>query len=327
MDVKPITLDPNAFGGSITLFDRLTLTKSFLLRDLGIPPRTFHMWKTSGLSPITEPTVKDADKREWVRLDFYQYLWLRMVKSLRNLGYPFEHIKKAREEFFAPVKIEVVDFLREQSPETIAHLLEFIGHGQFPKEIAHQVVDFLKDPTLLKDENPLSRPAIEMIVLNACQQKHSEFGCAFFEDGSLINVDWSTLMNFDQFDSDFSSNEVLDATVRKPHIYISITGIIREFITEEERKDGDLHTVLLSSEELNLIRSIRSKEFKTISIHYDKGKDSRIIKTEKEKKIKDAEVKRFIDEVIFAPNSKTTLTKTNNGELIINVTKTTKLTQ
>ena len=70
---------------------------------------------------------------------------------------------------------------------------------------------------------------------------------------------------------------------------------------------------------------MKNKDYKNITLNYDKGTDTKIIKTEREKKIKESEIKDFIKNIVFAPNCKTTYTKTIKGDLIINTISTKKL--
>jgi hypothetical protein len=98
-----------------------------------------------------------------------------------------------------------------------------------------------------------------------------------------------------------------------------------DFITTEEKEERGLAFALLNNEELAVLRELRNKEYKNIIINYDKGTNTKIIKTEKEKKIKESEVKDFIKQVLFAPNCKITYTTTKKGDLIINTILTKKL--
>jgi hypothetical protein len=99
------------------------------------------------------------------------------------------------------------------------------------------------------------------------------------------------------------------------------------FITEAEKEGRELAFSLLNNDELTVLRELRNKEWKNITVNYDKYKGSKIIKTEKEIKIKDSEVKDFIENMIFSIDTEIIIKKTNNGELIINSTRKKKLNQ
>jgi hypothetical protein len=99
------------------------------------------------------------------------------------------------------------------------------------------------------------------------------------------------------------------------------------FITEAEKEGRELAFSLLNNDELTVLRELRNKEWKNITVNYDKYKGSKIIKTEKETKIKDSEVKDFIENMIFSTDTEIIIKKTNNGELIINSTRKKKLNQ
>ena len=130
---------------------------------------------------------------------------------------------------------------------------------------------------------------------------------------------------FDKWHPNVKSEDVLNETIRRPHLYISLTKYIIDFITTEEKEERGLAFALLNIEELTILKELRNKEYKNIIINYDKGTNTKIIKTEKEKKIKESEVKDFIKHVLFAPNSKITYTTTKKGDLVINTILTKKL--
>lgn len=132
-------------------------------------------------------------------------------------------------------------------------------------------------------------------------------------------------LNIEQWHESISKGDVIRSTMRRPHIYISITKYIADFIVADEKTGGELSCVMLSASEQELLRQFRSNEYKTITINYDKGTNTKIIKTEKEKRVKEAEIANYIQNIIFAPHCKTTFTRTNNGDLIINSVKTKKL--
>jgi hypothetical protein len=46
----------------------------------GINTRTFYHWKSQGL---IDYEIEDNEKRSWVRLNIFEFVWLRIIKTSR----------------------------------------------------------------------------------------------------------------------------------------------------------------------------------------------------------------------------------------------------
>jgi hypothetical protein len=271
---------------------------------------------------------KKETKREWVRFNFVEYVWMKIVISLRDLGYPYADIEKAKGYLFESLNFDVGEKLSIENPDIVGNLIEHFTNGELSKELKEVAEDIIKNPDFLNKISSLfskQRTRLEVIIFQAIAQKKDEIGLGFFKGGECEPFNWNLFVSFDKWHPNIKKVDVLNATIRKPHIYISITKYIMDFISEDEKQEHEISMVMLSTEELSILRELRSKEYKNIIINYDKGNDTKIIKTEKEKKIKESEVKDFIKQVLFAPNSKITYTTTKKGDLIINTIVTKKI--
>ena len=253
---------------------------------------------------------------------------MKIVISLRDLGYPYADIEKAKGYLFESLNFDVGEKLSIENPDIVGNLIEHFTNGELSKELKEVEEDIIKNPDFLNKISSLfskQRTRLEVIIFQAIAQKKDEIGLGFFKGGECEPFNWNLFVSFDKWHPNVKKVDVLNATIRKPHIYISITKYIMDFISEDEKQEHEISMVMLSTEELSILRELRSKEYKNIIINYDKGNDTKIIKTEKEKKIKESEVKDFIKQVLFAPNSKITYTTTKKGDLIINTIVTKKI--
>lgn len=315
------------FGEYFQQYTQLS-KKHFKLADLDISPREFYLWKSKGLSPLADKNTVEEDKREWVRLDFTQYIWLMMVKTLRGFGYSFENIKQCKDSLFNQTELSVKANTGKDNTAVIDNLYQYFAKDTLPKElkgIMHAVIASPEFQTQVEGLFTKRRPMLEIIIFEAISHKNTEVGVGFFENGECQPFNWDMFLNIEQWQDSISKEYVISSTMRRPHIYISITKYIADFIVADEKTGGELSCVILSASEQELLRQFRSNEYKTITINYDKGMNTKIIKTEKEKRVKEAEIANYIQNIIFAPHSKTTFTRTNNGDLIINSVKTKKL--
>jgi len=306
----------------------ILLKKEFVISDLGMSARNYQQWKDLRITPPVKKEHKKDTKREWVRLNFVEYVWMKIVISLRDLGYPYADIEKAKCYLFESLNFDVGEKLSIENPDIVGNLMDHFANGELSKELKEVLEDAIKSPKFLNKVSSLfseQRTRLEVIIFQAIAQKNDEIGLGFFKGGECEPFNWNLIVLFDQWHPNIKKEDVLNATIRKPHIYISITKFIMDFISEDEKQEHELSMVMLSTEELSILRELRSKEYKNIIINYDKGTDTKIIKTEKEKKIKESEVKDFIKQVLFAPNCKITYTTTKKGDLIINTILTKKL--
>ena len=302
--------------------------KQFLARDLGLSARNYQQWKELGITPATEKVSKTDEKREWVKLNFVEFIWMQMVISLRKLGYPYSDIKTARDFLFATVELEPNVNIPKDNPDIAKHLIEFFAKDTLSAEMKEVMGDMMNNPIILKKMSAMfteRKQRLELLIFDAIANKNMEVGIVFFESGECLPFNWNMIVMFDNWHPNVKSEDVLNDTIRRPHLYISLTKYIMDFITTEEKEERGLAFALLNIEELTILKELRNKEYKNIIINYDIGTNTKIIKTEKEKKIKESEVKDFIKHVLFAPNCKITYTTTKKGDLIINTILTKKL--
>ena len=301
--------------------------KDFTLKETNVSTRVFQHWKNRGLIPFTDVNPEESDKkREWVRLRFSEYLWIKTVDTLRNFGYPFESIKKAKDDLFKGNVFDMAGSIQQNNPEFSKSMVEFFVKDNHSKEIKEELTELFKSREnikLLKKLFAKSNNLWDLLIFNAKESKGTEMGIVFLEDGTAIPLMWNMLLNFEGWG--ISNVEIFNAVIRIPHLYISLTNYILDFIADEERHEYLLKFSLLSNDEFDLLNKVRSKEYKNITINYDKGTETKVIKTEKEKKVSKENISDFLKNVLLDQHRTTTIKATRNGDLIINTEKTKKL--
>lgn len=70
--------------------------ENFKLSDLGISARILNHWKNNNLLPVIRG-------EGWNRFSFLEYIWLKIVISLRDFGFPLQNILKVKEWVFRPI--------------------------------------------------------------------------------------------------------------------------------------------------------------------------------------------------------------------------------
>jgi hypothetical protein len=302
--------------------------KEFLIRDLRISARDYQQLKEQGVTPNNEDRNKDRNKREWVRFNFSEYLWMKMVISLRNLGYPYSYIKKAKNYLFESENLDYINQLPGDKDETLNQLLSFYIKDELPSEFKFVLKELMGSDAFLQKFKAIfsnKKTKLERIVFEAYTNKNTEIGIGFFDDGDCVSMNWNIILQMNNWAKNTMGYDLIEGTIRRPHVYISMSKLIMDFISEDEKIEREISHVLLSPAELKILRAIRSNEYKNIIVNYDKGTNTKILKTEKEKKVKESEIKNFMKDYLFAPFTTHQMKKTNSGDLIINIIKTTKL--
>lgn len=309
--------------GELFQFYTSLTQKMLLLSETGVTTRTYQHWKTFDIVPQSDEENADT-KREWVKLNFSDYLWVKTINTLRKFGYPFEHIKIAKDTLFDENVIHNFKAENVANPELFNSLLEF----QLKDKLSKEMKDALKE--LISDKDIMTRLMDNILkqsnlwkghIFMAIQNKNTEVGIAFFEDGTCFPFQWNILLDFPILEF----KDAFEKIIRKPHIYISLTKYIIDFIADEEKIDYTIKLSLLNKQDEEILNKVRGNEYKKITINYDSNTGTKIIKTEKDKKIKKENVTDFIKEALFNPYSKTTFTTTKKGDLIVNVEQTKKI--
>jgi hypothetical protein len=316
-------------GEMFQLYTKLS-QKQFYARDLGLSARTYQQWKDLDITPPSEQEKKDGQKREWVKLDFVEYIWMKMVISLRELGYPYSDIKAARNFLFDKAELDPQKLIPSDNHDIVRQFIDVYAGDQLSwplKDVMEELMHLPEVTQIIGNLFASRNKKLDLILFEAITNKQQEIGIGFFEGGECTPFNWNLFLTVDHWGTDYSKEDLLNNTLRRPHLYISITRLLMAFITEAEKEGRELAFSLLNNDELTVLRELRNKEWKNITINFDKHKGSRIIKTEKEATIKDSEVKEFIKNFMFANDSEMHLKKTNNGELIINATRKKKLNQ
>ena len=331
-ELKSQVLDTIMGINSAEMFQLYTqlLQKQFLARELGLSARTYQQWKELEITPPVEQDKKEGQKREWVKLDFIEYIWMKMVIYLRELGYPYADIKVARDKLFEKLDLDPLKNIPSDNPDIVRQFIDLYAGDQLNGPLKSVMEEIIHIPEVTKIIGNLfasRNKLLDLIIFEAINNKKSEVGIGFFPGGECLPFDWNLFLTIDNETTDYSKEEFLNDTMRRPHIYISITRLIMDFITEAEKEGRDLAISLLNKEELQLLREVRSKQWKSITVNYDKHKGSKIIKTEKEDKIKQSEVTELIQKLIFSPVNDIHLTQTTNGDFIINTIRKKKLSQ
>lgn len=260
------TLSENTIQG-LTARGKLITEKIFSVKDANIDSKIFHVWKSKGLLDFLE-------RGKWARLSLVDYLWLQVLESMRKFGCSIKLMKHVYDELFTKA------FKENLAAKTLQSNLEYYRAQSKIRsltweetEILNLIEENIKFPILnIAFRNEISY--FYKLVLD-CLQYKADAGLIIFEDETF-----TTFVNL-PFQQNESANTI--ALNARPHLYIPISSYILTFLADEEKQTYLTQTGLLSEDEYRVIREIRNKNVKAITITFN-DVDHRLEKIECDKK-------------------------------------------
>ncbi len=196
---------------------------------------------------------KDAPEGKWNKLNYIEYFWLNIVGELRSFGFSYETIKKIKNKWMAYVPPEEI-------LKGIINRLE--GIKKIKPEAAVQIKETIKDnkkrATLLSQlENYMTviELMIHDIILN---NEHAMLH---------INADGEVLPfteSYSKFNPDYEPDK--KDFIKHSHVCISLTDILNKFLIKDKVQPRSLNKEVVSDNEHELLRIIRSRTNELVSI-------------------------------------------------------------
>jgi len=220
----------------------------FSLKQAGIAPKLYVDWKKAGLAPKTEEQV-------WTKLSFLEYLWLKMAKELRELGLPLARVKTLRGYLMNVQEMPAAAL----TPEMIAKLREELVKTMSAKQADAWIEEYLSGQTQAVQANyGIQFSLLETLIYSALYRKQ-EAGILIFPSGDL--APW-----LDEMQGMGPEAQVL---LGRTHVFLSITQHLAAFILDDDKAEYIPRLSLLSEEELQVVRVIRNKSFRQVTITFD----------------------------------------------------------
>lgn len=239
------------FLDSPELFVQLS-ERVFLKTEIDVVYTDFVNWERNNLLFIDS----DVEKGKWKKLNYFEYVWVKLVEQLRSYGFTYKAILTLKEEMFKNLVEEgFFDFLKKDP----AYFIKKTG-GQLTEEHLEQL-------TFEDAYFPLFFALLLEVILNG--DKMSILIAQ--ENPSDLHLLSSTLLK------DLAHFEIEDDlydVMSKTHVSISLSDIIAKFLVEGEGAFKQRRTTILSEEEHNLLKVIRNKpqSLKSIKIKYQNQK-------------------------------------------------------
>jgi hypothetical protein len=232
---------------------KLITERIFEQKHTGVDPKTFSVWKKLGLLGFLQ-------KEKKAHLSFVDLVWVRLLDTLREFGCSTTLMAKMFEAYYTKAFTENLSIKKMK-----AHYNYFTDQ----KKIRPLTVDEAYQLNILKDfiENPLISSIIRTDV---------SYFSDLVMDSLIFGPDAGIVIYSDKSFTDYSNNPIkrtLNKTVlldtSKPHIKIPISHLFIDFLSEKDKEELLVPSGFLSEEELIVIKEIRKKNLKSITIMFD----------------------------------------------------------
>lgn len=243
------------------MFDKIVPVKD-LTDHKGKPlEKVLAYWRRNELLPF-------VGEGKWLQISFAQLIWLRILDSLREINFPVDKMKKICDYFF---KDAYFDQLPQKNIEyNKQEILKKIKAGTQSDE-DDQLLRYLE--TFLLDEHFL-------YALNFDVNYLTNLIISAISNGKEITIQIYFNGQVAEFlDNKLIGHKDIEANPLQPHIRLSLTHFLNEFI-EDDVLETLLMPQLLNDDEKKVLREMRRKNIKEIVI-YNNDKQERRIESSK----------------------------------------------
>lgn len=274
------------------------IAKSIPLNETGINARAFHYWKNNGL-------VATVETGKWVRISFIEYLWLKILESMRGFGCPVSLMQTIYQDRF--LKAYQDDLGNQNLELNLTYFESLLKMRELEDD-----EQLLYQNCLAQKNDPLIRAALRSDI------------SYFYQDVLEIFNQQRDLALFIFPDGTYKFTFEVDA-IRKsdqPHIFISISYFIAQMLGDESKDKLIMHSGIFSEDEMRVIRELRNTNVDRIIISFGEKGEVKNIDYDKKGLVQGDKVKevmrilglRSFDAITLNIRNGTTLSFTKTGK-------------
>jgi hypothetical protein len=235
----------------------------------------------------------------WKKFNLIEYVWLKMIISMREFNIGLETVKKVKE--MLDYDFTVDDFLKMNDNSLLDIIPKIV-----PSNLESAARKILKEKEVQENIKHTHMNVLELYIMDILTL-YSYYSILINPNGEIIPIKYSYLeMYSDKIEfKDFIS---------KSYVSISITETLKDFIVE---KDIDLNykkrLAILTDEESIVLKTIRQDDLKSVIIKFDSDNKINLLEEIKEKKIDKAS---RLFELIMAKGYQDITIKTQSGDIV-----------
>lgn len=251
------------------LLDKLN-ERVFLKTELDIVYSDLVNWERSNLLNIGG----NSDKGDWKRLNYFEYIWVKIIQELRAFGFSYEEIDNYKSELMIKPNIkEIIE----------ASKIDFQSVEEHFDAIALNNLKSIEDNGY-NEKIDLGISYFELMISRIIGSGE-KWSILFFKDipGFYFPLSIETLKGFDVIQKTYIPEELLSKT----YLSISLTDIIANFLVDGKTAFEKKTISILTKNEHNLLKHIRKGygKIKSIKIRF-KDKEMELLEVTSIKKVK-----------------------------------------
>lgn len=233
----------------------------FSVAQLNVKRQEMTYWKKEGIIDVKQ---SDSVVREWVRVNFFEYTWLRLVAALRKLNLPAKAILKLKSHLSVITDQEIKDLLNLSFEQFESISPKSQLRNDYEREIVEE-----NYPTEFLEFFKEKFTPFNILVLNLmAERRHinllvdEDGNCEYFMPDTFKEmVEIEKLLNF----------------LNKPFISVPLHSLLDEFYTNPKIKIDDQKKIYnLTTQESKVLELLRKENIKELRIKLN-NKDCGVI--------------------------------------------------
>ncbi|MES2379439.1 MAG: hypothetical protein V4538_00250 [Bacteroidota bacterium] len=232
----------------------------------GVNARTFYAWKENGLVDLTIMKKQDETGRVWIKLNLYEFVWIKIVQCMRDFGLSYDHIKIVKDRFEIKTYMEIVNNLDEMENMWRNHLHFSEEKVQELRDVFQKLSDIMC--TVYDENDPYEQQKtvlFNMIITTMMKQAKSSILLLKEKDGFRSDIMFYN--GIEDIDSRMFKN------IRKPHFEIPLLEIIEEFFDQPKSEEYGMQLGLFNPKEKRVLDALKKNDFKELHIKIDDKND------------------------------------------------------
>jgi hypothetical protein len=225
----------------------------FLKTELDVVYSDLVNWERSNLLNIGG----NSDKGDWKRLNYFEYIWVKIIQELRVFGFSYEEIDNYKSELMIKPNIK-----------------EIIEASKIDFQSVEEQFDAITLNNLKSIEDNGSNEKIDLgisyfeLMISRIIGSGEKWSILFFKDIPRFYFPLSieTLKGFDKI----GKTDIPEELLSKTYLSISLTDIIANFLVDGKNAFEKKTISILTKNEHNLLKHIRKGygKIKSIKIRF-----------------------------------------------------------
>jgi hypothetical protein len=231
---------------------------------MGISRQELLYWKKMGVISTVKPDENEG-KRNWLKVDFFEYCWIQLVIKLRSLNMPLDVISKFKKEIRDVDDQFIIEFLKDVNEFQKSKPL----YQKVREELSFEEILDLMPPWLVsfykKNFNPFNLLVLKVMLDQSAFALfvNYEGNFTFFENGNFENPE--LYIDFCEF-------------INKPCLSIPLQDLLHDFYTNTHIKTKDRQTIFnLTEKEMKVLELLKKEGIKEIRIRLAKNNRGQIL--------------------------------------------------